>query len=98
VIVSNPPYVSEDELAALQPEVREYEPRVALICDGDGLSCYRRILPEAWCLTKRGGWFIGELPYGKADEVSALAVESGWEVEGIADDLQQIPRVLICRR
>ena len=98
VIVSNPPYVSEDELAALEPEVREYEPREALICEGDGLDCYRRILPGARRRTKQGGWFFGELPYGKADAVSALAVESGWEVEGIEDDLQQIPRVLICRR
>ncbi|MEL6793583.1 MAG: peptide chain release factor N(5)-glutamine methyltransferase, partial [Pseudomonadota bacterium] len=55
LILCNPPYIAEDELADLSPEVREHEPRLALTPGGDGMDPYRRIAPElAFCLRRKG--------------------------------------------
>jgi release factor glutamine methyltransferase len=77
LIVSNPPYIPTAELAGLQPEVRDYEPREALDGGPDGLDFYRRIIPSAPPYLEAGGWLLLEVGIGEAPDVLALFNETG---------------------
>jgi len=94
LIVSNPPYIPRASLAQLQPEVRDYEPRMALDGGLDGLSVYRRLLAEAPALLAPRGVMILELGHGQADEVRALATRSRFMIHRTIRDGAGIPRVL----
>ena len=60
LIVTNPPYISEEEMQVLLPEVREFEPSLALTDEGDGLTMYRRILSEVGQYLHAGGGLFME--------------------------------------
>ena len=94
LIVSNPPYVAVSEANALTPEVREYEPDVALFAGADGLGVYRRLLAAARIAIKTSGRLIVELGYNQAADVTAIARERGWDVVDTRRDLQGIERVM----
>jgi release factor glutamine methyltransferase len=95
-IVSNPPYVSLDDAPTLQPEVRNWEPHLALFAGPSGLAIYQRLIPEALRVLKPGGLLALEIGYGQAEAVSALA--SGWHNLRLFPDLAGIPRVLVCEK
>ena len=69
VIVTNPPYIPSAEIEALQREVKDYEPRLALDGGADGLDFYRRIAAEAPKYLNRGGTLIMEVGAGQAQEI-----------------------------
>jgi len=71
-VVSNPPYVSRDELDKVQREVRDFEPRVALGDLASNDEIYRRLFPEALRVLKRGGHIVVEIGYNMRDAVVAL--------------------------
>lgn len=98
VIVSNPPYVPEGERPALPPEVRDFEPGVALFGGPDGLDAIRAIVAQARDRLRPGGWLIFELGVGQAPAVEALLVARGWAGSAIRPDLQGIPRTAVARR
>ncbi len=77
IIVSNPPYIAEREWDSLQPEVRLFEPRVALAGGEDGLAVYRRLVPEAADVLRAGGWLIMEIGQGQAESVRAFIEATG---------------------
>jgi release factor glutamine methyltransferase len=98
-IVSNPPYVTEAEVAQLQPEVRDYEPLLALSGLGsaagmDGTALHRRLLAEAPGLLKPGGCLLLEVGQGQAESVAGAARELGYADVAIADDFSGIGRVV----
>lgn len=95
LVVSNPPYVPEDDRATLQREVRDHEPKVALYGGADGLEIYRRLIPEAARLLRPSGWLIMELAYSAADPVVEML--SGWRDVEIGPDLAGLPRVAAAR-
>ena len=97
-VVSNPPYVPDGAIEALEPEVSRYEPRLALSAGVDGLTFYRRLLSAAPELLKPGGHLIMELGYGQAAAVQKLAEKSGLLVLRCRKDHAGIDRVLILRR
>ena len=98
LIVSNPPYLASRDAASLAPEVREFEPHIALFAGDDGLSVYRRLFPLAVPCLRSGGRLIVEIGYGHADAVPTLAAGSGWRVERARKDLQGITRTIVfCR-
>jgi release factor glutamine methyltransferase len=97
-IISNPPYVSAGDLATLQREVRDWEPRVALTDFADGLSFYRRLFRAAPARLQPGGFLICEIGYSQADQVSALIDNRIWGEIRLLEDLQGIPRTLVLRR
>jgi release factor glutamine methyltransferase len=97
-VVSNPPYVAAHEMPELQREVREWEPRVALTDEADGLSCYRRLLNEAPVYLKAGGHLLCEMGYGQAASVQALMDGRVWAEWRVLDDLQGIPRTAVVRK
>jgi release factor glutamine methyltransferase len=97
LVVSNPPYIRTGALALLDPEVRQYEPHLALDGGPDGLDGYRRVLSAARRLLIPGGSFAVELGQGQAEAVWALADEIRLIPEQVRDDLAGIPRVLVGR-
>lgn len=99
VIVSNPPYVPSVSEPGLTPEVREYEPPVALYGGTDGLDALRSVLEGAAEKLARGGLLVMEFGCGQDDCVRQLvAGVSGLEIVKIRHDLQDIPRTVVCRR
>ncbi len=95
LVVSNPPYVPEDDSSTIQREVRDYEPAVALYGGADGLEIYRRLIPEAARLLKPGGWLVMELGYKSSDAVRGML--GGWKEVEVIPDLAGWPRVIVAR-
>lgn len=94
LIVSNPPYIAHGEIAALESEVRDYDPALALDGGLDGLDAYRAIAAEAKRLLAPGGRLIVELGAGQEQGVRALFTKSGMIVDEARPDLAGIPRAL----
>jgi release factor glutamine methyltransferase len=99
LIVSNPPYVPLVDAPSIAPDVRVYEPRIALYAGADGLEVYRRLLPEVrgYATREQDTRLIVEVGYDQDAAVTALAVGSGWMLERTRQDLQGITRTLIFR-
>lgn len=93
-VLSNPPYVAERDLPTLQREVRDWEPRMALVSGPTGLEIYQRLLPQALGFLKPGGTLILEIGYNMQAEITRL-FDSAWKLEGIRDDFSGIPRIVI---
>ena len=95
LIVSNPPYIPTAEIAALQPEVRDYEPCDALDGGSDGLDFYRLIIPAAPGHMDSGGWLLLEVGIGQAEQVLELFAGTGrFEEVFTAKDPAGIERVV----
>ena len=99
LIVSNPPYVPEPEMARLAPEVARYEP-VSALCGGpDGLDPTRELLPVVAACLRAGGWLVMEIGAGQdVAFTEAVACQSGLSLVEIRKDLQGIPRAGMIRR
>ena len=78
LVVSNPPYITTSELSTLQPEVRDFEPMLALDGGPDGLEPYRAIISGAPRHISHGGWLIFEIGAGQQKDVSAMLAKSGF--------------------
>ena len=99
-ILSNPPYVTEAEYQNLAPEVREYEPALALVAGEDGFRDIRQIVDIASRQLAPGGTALIEIGYQHADAVADLVLSFGstLSLKKIANDLQCIPRVAVIER
>jgi release factor glutamine methyltransferase len=98
LIVSNPPYIASEEIAALAPEVRAFDPRSALDGGPDGLDCYRSLTASAPALLRPGGVLVVEIGAGQADAVARLFSTAGLALEPPQPDLNGTPRVLLARK
>lgn len=98
LIVSNPPYVTESEFAGLQPEVRDYEPRSALVSGADGLLHIRDLLRDAPDHLRQGGHFIFEIGLGQRDAVERIVEKELWSSIEVRTDLQGIPRSVVLQK
>ncbi len=97
-LLSNPPYMGDEELAGLAPEVRDHEPRAALVAGPDGLAVHGRLLQDAGDLLKPGGQLIAEIGLGQDRPLRELYRDHPrLELVTIEPDLAGIPRVLIAR-
>ncbi len=94
LIVSNPPYIAADEMAALAPEVRNHDPHIALTDGGDGLSCYRQVTAQAIKHLNVGGRLIVEIGPSQGVAVQHLFKQSGFARVGIRVDLDGRDRVV----
>lgn len=95
VIVSNPPYISNAEWEGLEPEVRDYEPKEALIAGEDGLDFYRKILNSVALFLESGGYLIMELGDGRSKDIAGLADKCGFRDVAVRRDLNEKERVLV---
>ena len=98
LVAANPPYVRRGDLAELAPEVRDYEPHLALDGGEDGLVYYHRIAQEAADFIRPGGHLLLEIGEGQSAAVEGLLARSARLTEvQIRPDLNQIPRVVVAR-
>ena len=97
-VVSNPPYLSVNEYAALDPSVREHEPRAALESGADGLVATRELLADARRVLRPGGWLALEIDATRGEQALSLAGEYGWQGAEIHLDLFGRERYLLAQR
>lgn len=95
VIVSNPPYIATKEIETLEPEVRDWEPRMALDGMEDGLFFYRKIVSASDQYLKSGGWLIFEIGYDQGEAVSEMMKSAGYENVRVLKDLAGLDRVVV---
>jgi release factor glutamine methyltransferase len=98
LIISNPPYISSAEIATLQPEVRDFDPCIALDGGTDGLGFYRLIVSHAAPFLKTGGKVMLEFGDGHAEAIRKIFEKEKWIVESIEQDYSHQPRILVARR
>ena len=94
VIVSNPPYIREDEMPNLAREVRAFDPQLALVGGTDGLRAYRTIVPECRRLLRSGGVLVIEFGRGQEYEVGPILRAEGLTRIETHRDLSGIVRCL----
>jgi release factor glutamine methyltransferase len=95
LIVSNPPYIAAAEMAGLSPEVRDWEPHLALTPGGDGLVAYRAIARGAGARLMPGGRLMVEIGPTQGEAVSALFVAAGLEGVSVLPDMDGRARVVV---
>ena len=95
LIVANPPYIPTAEIAALMPEVRDHDPRVALDGGPDGLAFYRRLAATARDRLRAGGRMMLEFGDGQAEPLRDLFGLHKWVVERVEADYTQRLRILV---
>jgi release factor glutamine methyltransferase len=99
LIVSNPPYVPRSHAAGLSPEVRDFEPHVALFGGADGLEKQRLLLEQADNCLAPSGYLLVE--FGDGQEEALRAVIARWpsfRILRVRSDLQGIPRTMVLSR
>jgi release factor glutamine methyltransferase len=96
-IVSNPPYISDGELGSLQPEVRDWEPKIALTAGPSGTAIFERLIPQALAWLRPGGWFLAEIGFGLKDKVLDL-FQKCWQLGPVLEDQNKIPRVVAAQK
>jgi len=94
-VISNPPYIPEADLAGLEPEVREFEPRIALTPGPDGLQAVRQLLDQA--ATRGVAQVALEIGSGQAAETAELMRAGGWVDVAVTPDLAGIDRMVAAR-
>lgn len=94
IIVSNPPYIRQDVIPTLMPEVRDHEPLMALDGGEDGLDFYRRIVEGAADYLSGGGMLFVEIGADQGTEVSEMLVKAGYHEVETVKDLAGLDRVV----
>ena len=99
LVITNPPYIPRQQIPSLMPEVRDFEPRVALDGGADGLDFFRRALPAVGEFLESGGWFLAEIGEGQDREVLRIAGKSpDLGSFDFAKDLAGVKRVFKARK
>jgi len=94
LIVSNPPYIARSEWDDLMPEVRCFEPELALLAEDDGLLCYRQLATQASQRLSPGGWLLVEIGCRQATAVKDIFSAAGLANLFVRDDYSGQPRVV----
>ncbi|MEK7245355.1 MAG: peptide chain release factor N(5)-glutamine methyltransferase [Pseudomonadota bacterium] len=95
VVLANPPYVAEREWETLEPEVRDHDPKLALVAGSGGLAAHRRIIPELPRLLAPHGFACLEIGAGQAEAVGLMAAQSGLRVAEIKRDMAGTERCVV---
>ena len=98
VITSNPPYIDSEVLKGLQPEVKDFEPNMALDGGKDGLEPYRPLCEGAFNHLKDGGYFLTEIGYDQGEAVRKIFEEAGFSEVEVIKDLAADDRVVKGKR
>ena len=98
ILVSNPPYIAEDERDEVMIDVKDYEPDGALFAGADGLDVIRRLVPAAFDALESGGHFLCEIGYRQGAAVRGLLEEAGFVDVGIRKDYSEHDRVVRGRK
>lgn len=98
LLVSNPPYLDPEELAGLQPEVRDHEPREALVWEGGALGAIEQLASQGQHCLRAGGWLVFEHAIGQAEAARATLQAAGYVEIRSHRDMAGIERVSEGRR
>lgn len=98
LIVSNPPYVTAEQMEELDPSVKNYEPRLALYGGWDGLDFYRAIVKNYTPLLRPGGCMCFEFGMGQEADVCHILMQQGYELIRIARDSGERARAVLARK
>ena len=98
VLISNPPYITGEEMEQLQPSVRDYEPHMALYGGEDGLDFYRAIVKNYACAIKDRGYLCFEFGMGQEDAVCKILEENNFEVLRLKKDSGRITRAVLSKK
>lgn len=96
-VVSNPPYVSENEWWSLQEEIVKHEPKMALVAGEGGLEFIEKLIEGAPTFLKPGGYLCFEIGFGQREKVLPLFGDK-WDDPQCFDDLSGIPRLITARQ
>lgn len=94
LVTANPPYIASGEIESLEPEIRDYEPRLALAGGADGLTIIRRIVAEARGHLADGGQIAIEVGFGEATAAAELLAKAGFAAIAVQRDYARIERVV----
>jgi len=97
LITANPPYVTEAEYASLPLDVRNHEPREALVAGADGLDVIRRIAAQGRDYLAPEGWLVMEIGEAQGAAVQALLTQHGWRNASIVQDYSHRDRVAVAQ-
>jgi release factor glutamine methyltransferase len=97
LIVSNPPYLTEIEWHSAAPEVRDWEPRAALVAEDAGLGDLKHILEQAQACLSPGGWLALETGIDQHHRLEVLAKQLGYGSCESIRDLGRHPRYFLCQ-
>ena len=95
VIIANPPYLQSDTIPTLDPEVKNFDPHIALNGGPDGLSCYRKLAPQFVAALKEKGLIFLEIGYDQMESVANIMEHSGFKCLHINQDLGKRDRCLV---
>jgi release factor glutamine methyltransferase len=98
IIVGNPPYIPAGQISTLDPEVRQFDPRLALDGGPDGLNHYRYLAEHAAPWLPPSGKMMLEFGDGQQDAIRVLLEKQNWIVEAIINDYTPLPRIIVVRR
>ncbi len=94
IMVSNPPYIRSDVIQTLMPEVKDYEPVIALDGMEDGLQFYREIIAKSQTYLKKGGKLFFEIGYDQKEEVCELMKQAGFKEVECKKDYSGLDRIV----
>lgn len=94
IIVSNPPYISENDYNNLDKVVKDFEPKSALLADDNGLEFYKKIICNAKKYLNKGGYLIFECGQNQADEICKLFEKNNFTLSDVICDMAGIKRVV----
>ena len=95
IIVSNPPYIEEEEIAKLMDDVQKYEPHTALSGGIDGLDFYRRIVSQSCEVLKENGILAFEIGYNQGEAVKSLMESNNFKNVRVIKDFASLDRIVI---
>lgn len=98
MIISNPPYIRSKEIEKLMPEVKDYEPRIALDGDKDGLVFYKKICAQSRNHLRKKGCLILEIGYDQAEDVTDILEKNIYRNIQVIKDWSGNDRVVVAYR
>lgn len=98
LIVSNPPYITTEDMKTLDPSVRDFEPELALHGGEDGLDFYRAIIDNYTSALLPGGYLCFEFGMGQEEAVCELLTEADYEIQELRKDSGDIIRAVLARK
>lgn len=98
IIISNPPYITSQDMHDLQEDIREYEPNVALEAGEDGLDAYRSLAPIIRRYLKENGSVFLEFGEGQCDDVLSIMLDHGFSSEKVIKDLSGKDRCVFLKK
>lgn len=98
IVVSNPPYITAQEMRELDHSVDAYEPHLALFGGEDGMDFYRAMAYRPAFSLKTGGMLFAECGWKQGEQVKKLFVCAGWKQVSLRTDLAGIPRIICAQK